>query len=80
MTTTKHKPDGGEGKAQPPEELRHISLKTVADLLDTSRSSARRWLREAGIRPVSVGRGRKGAIRFRMDDVRDWLESLKHVE
>jgi hypothetical protein len=47
----------------PPEQWRTISLKSVAELLDTTRSSARRWLREAGVRPLSLARGAKGAIR-----------------
>jgi len=80
MTTRKHRNDGGEGKARPPEELKHISLKSVAELLDTSRSSARRWLGEAGVQPVAVGRGRKGAIRYRWPEVRKWVESLKKTE
>ncbi len=36
-----------------------MSLKAIADLLDTTRSSARRWLREAGIHPISLGRGER---------------------
>lgn len=64
---------------QPSEPLA-ISLKTLAEQLDTTRSSVRRWLREAGIRPIAIGRGRKGAIRYRWSDVQDWLESLKRVD
>ena len=48
---------------KPPEKFRTVSLKSIADLLDTTRSSARRWLKEAGIRPVALGRGARGAIR-----------------
>ena len=64
----------------PPEELRTVSLKTVAELLDTTRTSARRWLKEAGIQPIAIGRGRKGAIRYRWPDVAAWLQSRQHVE
>jgi hypothetical protein len=64
----------------PPEQWRTISLKTVAELLDTTRSSARRWLREAGVRPLSLGRGAKGAIRYRWIEVEAWLRSRQHVE
>jgi hypothetical protein len=64
---------------QPGEPLA-ISLKTLAEQLDTTRSSVRRWLREAGIRPIAIGRGRKGAIRYRWSDVRDWLESRAYVD
>jgi hypothetical protein len=64
----------------PPEELRTVSLKTVAELLDTTRTSARRWLKEAGVQPIAVGRGRKGAIRYRWQDVAAWLESRQYVD
>ena len=65
---------------QPPERLRTISLKSLAELLDTTRSSARRWLKEAGIRPVALGRGAKGAIRYKWKDIETWLESREYVE
>jgi hypothetical protein len=57
-----------------------VSLKTLARQLDAHRSSVRRWLREAGIRPVVLGRGRNGAIRYRWADVEAWLASLPQVE
>ena len=57
-----------------------ISLKTLSILLDAHRSSVRRWLSEAGINPIAIGRGRKGAIRYRWRDVERWLESLKTVD
>ena len=69
---------GTDGK--PPEEWRAVSLKSIADLLDTTRSSARRWLKEAGIRPISLGRGAKGAIRYRWTEVEAWLKSRQYVE
>jgi len=65
---------------KPPEKFRTVSLKTIAELLDTTRSSARRWLKEAGIRPVALGRGAKGAIRYRWQDVEVWLNSREYVE
>ena len=63
----------------PPEELQAVSLKAIAGLLDTTRSSARRWLREAGIRPISLGQGTKGAIRYHWTEVEAWLKSRQHV-
>ena len=81
MTRPKRKTqEASTNRGNPLGEYQTVSLRSVAELLDTSRSSARRWLREAGIRPVSVGRGRKGAIRYRMGDVREWMESLRHVD
>jgi len=47
---------------------------------DTTRTSARRWLKEAGIQPIAIGRGRTGAIRYRWPDIVAWLESRQHVE
>ena len=67
-------------QSSPTTERMTVSLKTLADRLDAHRSSVRRWLREAGIKPVAVGRGRKGAIRYRWVEVRDWLDSLPDVD
>ena len=57
-------------------ERRLITLKALADMMDAHRSSVRRWLREAGIHPVAVGRGVNGAIRYRWDQVDAWLKDL----
>ncbi len=72
--------DQVEAPWTPPDEFRAISLRVIAELLDTTRSSARRWLREAGIRPIALGRGAKGAIRYRWTDVEAWLKSRQYVE
>lgn len=64
---------------QKPERLA-VSLKTLAQQLDASASSVRRWLKEAGIRPVAIGSGPKGAIRYRWRDIEGWLHSLQQVE
>ena len=57
-----------------------VSLKTLARMLDAHRSSVRRWLQQAGIRPIVLGRGRNGAIRYRWRDVQEWLESREQAE
>ena len=57
-----------------------VSLRTLADMLDAHRSSVRRWLQEAGIRPIVLGRGRNGAIRYRWCDIQDWLEAKEYTE
>jgi hypothetical protein len=57
-----------------------VSLKTLSNMLDAHRSSVRRWLKEAGIKPIAIGHGRNGAIRYRWRDVYSWLESLKYVD
>jgi hypothetical protein len=62
-----------------PERLT-VSLKTLARLLDAHRSSVRRWLSQAGIRPISLGCGFNGAIRYRWRDVQGWLESRQYVK
>jgi hypothetical protein len=76
----RHRPQNDADTWAPPEEFRAVSLKAIADLLDTTRSSARRWLKEAGVRPISFGRGAKGAIRYRWNEVEAWLKSRQHVE
>ena len=57
-----------------------VSLGTLAEQMDAHRSSVRRWLRDAGIRPVVIGEGRNGAIRYRWRDVEAWLASLDEVD
>ena len=57
-----------------------VSLGTLAKLLDAHRNSVRRWLSDAGIRPIALGHGRNGAIRYRWRDVKDWLASREYVE
>ena len=56
-----------------------VSLKTLAKWLDAHRSSVRRWLTEDGIYPVTIGHGRRGAIRYNLQEVEDWMESRKSV-
>jgi hypothetical protein len=57
-----------------------VSLNTLAGMLDAHRSSVRRWLQEAGIRPIVLGRGRNGAIRYRWRDINEWLKSREDAE
>ena len=57
-----------------------VSLKTLADMLDTGRSSVRRWLRDAGVQPIAMSDGPRSAIRYRWGDVQDWLASRDEVE
>ena len=65
--------------ANEPERLT-VSLKTLSQMLDAHRSSVRRWLQQAGIRPIAFGRGRNGAIRYRWQDIREWIESRERTE
>ena len=69
-----------EPQWQPPDKFRTVSLQTVAELLEASRSSARRWLKEAGISPIAVGRGAKGAIRYKWPDIKRWLQTREQVK
>ncbi len=62
------------------EERLAVSLKTLAQLLDAHRGSVRRWLREAGIQPIAIGRGRNGAIRYHWKEIETWLASLERVD
>jgi len=62
------------------DNLRTLSLKSIAELLDTTRTSARRWLKEAGIKPISFGHGANGAIRYKWQDIELWFNSREYVE
>jgi len=57
-----------------------VSMNTLARMLDAHRSSVRRWLQKAGIRPIVLGKGRNGAIRYRWCDIQDWLEAKEYTE
>jgi len=57
-----------------------VSLRTLADMLDAGRSSVRRWLKAAGIQPIAMNDGPKGALRYRWTDIEAWLESRESVE
>ena len=57
-----------------------VSLKTLSHMLDAGRSSVRRWLKEAGIQPITMNDGPKSAIRYRWRDIEYWLESREYVE
>jgi len=64
-----------------PERFRlTVSLHTLADMLDTGRSSVRRWLRDAGVQPIAMSDGPRSAIRYRWRDVEAWLASCEEVE
>ena len=69
-----------EQEWRPPEKFRTVSLKTVAELLDASSPTVRRWLKEEGIQPIAIGQGRNGAIRYRWPDIREWIESRQYVD
>ncbi len=69
-----------ENKAKNKTKQLTVSLKTLASLLDAHRSSIRRWLNEAGIKPIVLGRGRNGAIRYRWEDIDSWLESRQYID
>jgi len=56
------------------------AINALAALLDAHRSSVRRWLREAGIHPIVLGRGPNGAIRYRWPEVAGWLASRPSAE
>lgn len=58
---------------------RMVCLKTLAKLTDSHRRSVRRWLDEAGIQPLALGTGPKGAIRYLWSEVEPWLQSLRGV-
>jgi hypothetical protein len=79
-TTIDHGVRSPAGPGSTEADWQFLSLKSLAQLLDTTRSSARRWMKEAGVLPVVLGRGRNGAIRFRRDDVEKWISSRERIE
>jgi len=68
-------------KRRRPQALRvTVSLRTLSEMLDAGRSSVRRWLKAAGIQPIAMSDGPKGALRYRWADIEAWLESRETVE
>jgi len=57
-----------------------ISLKTLALRLDAHRASVRRWLTQAGIRPLAMSDAKNGAIRYRWSDIERWLATREAVD
>jgi hypothetical protein len=62
------------------DDERLVNLQTLARLTDAHATTVRRWLRESGIQPVVIGRGRTGAIRYRWRDIENWFNSLETVD
>jgi len=71
--------DNNKGTIQKPPRLT-VSLKTLSSLLDAHRSSVRRWLQDAGIKPIAIGKGKNGAIRYKWKDIEIWLDSQHYVK
>ena len=58
-------------------DARFVSVKTLADLWDCSRTSVSRVVEEAGIRPYYFGGGRNGSKRYLKADIDQFLRSLQ---
>lgn len=65
-------------------ELRHdsqfVSLKTLAELWDCSRTTVARRLEDAGVKGYYLGNGMRGAKRYLKEDVDRFLETLVQAE
>lgn len=57
----------------------YISLKTLAEQLDTHRSTVRRWLEAAGIKAVIFGNGKNGSIRYDQKEVIEWIKTRETI-
>ena len=57
-----------------------VSLHTLALRLDAHRSSVRRWLRDASVRPIAMSDAKNGAIRYRWADIERRLATREPVE
>jgi len=55
----------------------YVSLRQIAEELGVSRQSARRYLDQASIRPIMLGSGRNGAIRYALEEVKSWLNARR---
>jgi DNA binding domain, excisionase family len=56
------------------EEL--YTVKEVARKLKVAESTINRWVAEGKLKALKLSEGRKGAVRFREEDIKAFLESL----
>ncbi len=57
------------------EEL--YTVKEVAKKLKVSESTINRWVADGKLKALKLSEGRKGAVRFREEDIRNFLKSLE---
>lgn len=77
MNTKQQNKDANVGVSKPLPKF--VSLKTISKTLDVHRTTVRRWLADAGIRPVAFGDGVNGAIRYEWTEVTQWIASREKV-
>lgn len=64
-------------RREPTRDLRShqmVSLRTLAKLWDCHPASVRRILARAGVPAYLLGGGRKGMVRFRLSDVKEFVD------
>ena len=59
---------------------RFVSVKTLAEQWDCSRTTVSRLLEQAGVRPFYFGVGRNGSKRYLKEDVDRFLQSVERPE
>ena len=57
------------------EEL--YTVKEVAKKLKVSESTINRWVADGKLKALKLSEGRKGAVRFREEDIQNFLKSLE---
>jgi excisionase family DNA binding protein len=57
------------------EEL--YTVKEVAKKLKVAESTINRWVAEGKLKALKLSEGRKGAVRFREEDIKNFIESLQ---
>ena len=61
----------------PKHDSRFVSLKTLAEQWDCSRTTVARILEEAGVQAYYFGRGRNGSKRYLKDDIDRFLARVE---
>lgn len=61
---------------KPKHNARFVSVKTLAELWDCSRTTVSRLLDEAGVEALYFGKGRNGSRRYLKADIDRFLEEL----
>ncbi len=57
-----------------------ITAEEVMKILKISRATLNRWVKAGKIRALKLGEGKKGAIRFKKEDIENFINQVTNPE
>ena len=73
-------PVGMKTAPQSQHDSRFVSLKTLAERWDCSRTNVSRMLDQAGVKAYFFGHGRNGSKRYRKGDIDHFLRNVERTD